>query len=102
MSDETKRLSATLDYAEERYRRSESNEELLKSQIAELGRQLTEAKKVMRDVCKKTVEVEYIESGAFQGGEEEAFASGIDYREDCIVVIKVKFEKLIRFLKSHP
>lgn len=42
----------------------------------------------------KHVEVEYIESGTFQGGEEDVSKANIDYGEDCIVIKKVDFEKL--------
>lgn len=39
----------------------------------------------------KTVEVEYIESGTFQGGEEDVFTAGIKYDETCIVLKKKDF-----------
>lgn len=34
----------------------------------------------------KHVEVEYIESGAFQGSEEDVGRAGIKYGEECLVV----------------
>jgi len=36
----------------------------------------------------KTVEVEYIESGTFQGGEEDVSRAKIEYGETCFVVRK--------------
>lgn len=39
----------------------------------------------------KTVEIEYIESGAFQGGEEDVSTAGIKYGEMCIVMSKKTF-----------
>jgi hypothetical protein len=43
---------------------------------------------------KTRVEVEYIESGAFQGGEEDASRAGIEYGEMCYVVRKPYLAKL--------
>lgn len=38
-------------------------------------------------------EVQYIESGTFQGGEEDVFNAGIEYNEECLVVpAKIKAE----------
>lgn len=34
----------------------------------------------------KVVEVEYIESGTFQGGEEDASLAGIERGESCLVI----------------
>lgn len=40
------------------------------------------------------VEVEYLESGAFQGGEEDVFNAEIDTGEDCVVA-SAKHRRLI-------
>lgn len=40
------------------------------------------------------LEVEYIESGTFQGGEEEASIAGIEMGEDYIVIREAKFKEL--------
>lgn len=48
----------------------------------------------------KTVEVEYIESGTFQGGEEDVFTAGIKYDESCIVVRKKDFARLDASFKA--
>lgn len=38
-------------------------------------------------------EVQYLESGTFQGGEEDVFNAGIEHNEDCLVVpAKLKAE----------
>ncbi len=42
----------------------------------------------------KIVEVEYIESGTFQGGEEDVCTAGIERDETCIVMSKKEYEKL--------
>lgn len=42
----------------------------------------------------KTVEVEYIESGAFQGGEEATSKAKIEYGETCFVIKKEDLRKL--------
>lgn len=42
----------------------------------------------------KHVKVEYIESGTFQGGEEDVSKAGIEYGEDCIVISKSTFKNL--------
>lgn len=46
----------------------------------------------------KTVEVEYIESGTFQGGEEDTSKAGIAHGEDCLVVSA----KHARLVKAAP
>jgi len=42
----------------------------------------------------KSVEVEYIESGTFQGGEEDVFKAKIEYGETCYVVSKSTLDYL--------
>jgi hypothetical protein len=42
----------------------------------------------------KSVEVEYIESGTFQGGEEDTSNAGIKYNETCYVVSKETLDYL--------
>lgn len=42
----------------------------------------------------KPIEVEYIESGTFQGGEEDVFTAGIKYGETCVVLTKKDFALL--------
>lgn len=44
----------------------------------------------------KFVEVVYIESGTFQGGEEDTSTAGIKYNETCCVVSK----KTLDYLKD--
>lgn len=44
----------------------------------------------------KSVEVEYIQSGCFQGGEEDTSKAGIKYGETCYVVSK----KTLDYLKD--
>lgn len=44
-------------------------------------------------------EVEYIESGSFQGSEEHVSRAGINYHEDCFVVKKSVFKRLKKALK---
>lgn len=44
----------------------------------------------------KAVEVEYIESGTFQGSEESVFMAGIKHNEDCVVLKKSDYERLTR------
>lgn len=39
-------------------------------------------------------EVEYIESGTFQGGEEDVFLAGIKRGQECIAMSKEYFEAL--------
>lgn len=48
----------------------------------------------------KTVQVQYIESGTFQGGEENVFNARIEYDEDCIVVKKGDFKRLVAALNA--
>lgn len=48
----------------------------------------------------KHVQVEYIESGAFQGGEEDVFNADITYDEECIVLKKADFERVMRSLNK--
>jgi hypothetical protein len=45
----------------------------------------------------KHVEVEYIESGTFVGGEGDVFDAEIKYGEECVVLKKKDFEKLLDF-----
>lgn len=42
----------------------------------------------------KCVEVEYIESGTFQGGEEGTSSAGIKEGEDCVVISRKNFEEI--------
>ena len=44
----------------------------------------------------KHVKVEYIESGTFQGGEEDTSKAGIKYGEDCIVISKKNYKLLLQ------
>jgi hypothetical protein len=43
----------------------------------------------------KTVLVDYIESGTFVGGEENAFVSGIKIGEQCVVLKEEDYELLL-------
>lgn len=43
----------------------------------------------------KHAEVEYIESGTFQGGEEDVFTAGIKYGEKCVVLTKKNFDLMM-------
>jgi hypothetical protein len=47
------------------------------------------------------VEVEYIESGAFQGGEEDVSNADIEYGEECLVVKKSHYSKLLANQIQH-
>lgn len=47
----------------------------------------------------KSVEVEYIDSGSFQGGEEDVFKADIGYDETCVVIKKRDFQNLKKALK---
>jgi hypothetical protein len=42
----------------------------------------------------KTVEVTYLESGSFQGGEEDVYNAGIKLDEECVVMSKKTFAEL--------
>ena len=42
----------------------------------------------------KYVECEYIESGTFQGGEEDVSIARIKYGEDCVAMSKKQFDSL--------
>jgi hypothetical protein len=48
----------------------------------------------------KKVPVEYIESGAFQGGEEDTSLAGIEYGEHCYVVKREDFKRWCDALKA--
>lgn len=48
----------------------------------------------------KHVEVTYLESGTFQGGEEDVFKSGINYYEECVVLRKKDFAELRKKAKD--
>jgi hypothetical protein len=50
----------------------------------------------------KNMLVEYIESGTFVGGEEDAFDLGIESGEECVVIPKRTWDKLQNFLGSMP
>ncbi len=53
---------------------------------------------------KKSITAEYIESGTFQGGEEEAFQAGIKYGETVVILKKDTFKALnqrIRVLEKR-
>lgn len=47
------------------------------------------------------VEVEYIESGSFQGSEEEVYLAGIKYGEICVVLKKKDFEYLMELAEEE-
>jgi len=47
----------------------------------------------------KSVEVEYIESGTFCGGEEDVFNAGVERGETCVVIKKGDFLNLKKALK---
>lgn len=49
---------------------------------------------------KKGVPCEYIESGTFQGGEEDVSKSGIDYDEECVAVSKKLWDAAKAELKA--
>ncbi len=49
----------------------------------------------------KHVKVEYIESGTFQGGEEDTSKAGINYGEECVVISKANFKLLKNGLKNY-
>jgi hypothetical protein len=55
----------------------------------------------MSDKPIKYVSVEYIESGTFQGGEENVSEAGIEYGEECVVISKANFKKLKEFEKDY-
>ncbi len=42
----------------------------------------------------KVVAVEYVESGTFQGGEEDVFAAEIEYGETCAVMSQKSYDEL--------
>lgn len=43
----------------------------------------------------KHVDVEYIESGTFVGGEEDTYEAGIKHGEACVVVTKEDFDAMV-------
>jgi hypothetical protein len=45
------------------------------------------------------VEVEYIESGIFVGGEEDCFKAGVDERKSCVVFLKDQIDALLATLQ---
>ena len=47
----------------------------------------------------KKLTAEYIESGAFQGGEEDASRAGIGYGEQVVIMSKKTFKELTRLAK---
>ena len=49
----------------------------------------------------KHVKAEYIESGTFQGGEEDTSKAGIEYGEECIVISKANFKLLKNGLENY-
>lgn len=48
----------------------------------------------------KHVKVEYIESGSFQGGEEDTSIAGIKYGEMCVVIKTKDFKALLEAKKD--
>lgn len=46
----------------------------------------------------KHIKAKYIESGAFQGGEEDVFTAGINHVERCVVMSEAQFEKIEKAL----
>lgn len=48
----------------------------------------------------KPVEVQYIESGSFQGGEEDVFTSGIEYDKTCYVIRKENLQRIHNWLSA--
>lgn len=49
---------------------------------------------------KKTIKVDYIESGTFQGGEEEASQAGIEYGETVIVMKQATYKAMSQRIKE--
>jgi hypothetical protein len=43
---------------------------------------------------KKSITAEYIESGTFQGGEEDVSKAGIEYGEEVVILKKAEYERL--------
>ncbi len=54
----------------------------------------SQAYKEVQRLRQKTAEVQYIESGAFQGNESEVEIAGLEEGEECLVVSKNTFNRL--------
>lgn len=48
----------------------------------------------------KKMNAEYIESGAFQGGEEDVSKAGIEYGETVVIMKKSEFRKLLKLAEE--
>jgi len=49
----------------------------------------------------KHMKAEYIESGAFQGAEEDVSKAGIEYGEEVVIMKKSEFHKLRKLAEGE-